>query len=142
MPYQVAEIVPKPLFAVRVGDVDTGEPRRMSVYTGEAVLVTQATGLRVITGMLPREPCALFVPDARAVEPHEQPVVAQTEAYLCGVVIDGQVQKQAGYGVGEATAAFVADPRGGPLRWLQLSFTVTTLVAVRMGYRVTVLSAV
>jgi hypothetical protein len=48
----------------------------------------------------------------------------------------------AGYGVGDAAAAFVADPRGGPLRWLQLTFTVTTLVAVRMGYRVTVLSPV
>jgi hypothetical protein len=140
VPYQVAQLVPKPTFAVRVADADTGEPRRMTVYTGEAVLVTQSTGFRVITGLLPRETCGLFVPDVRPVEPHEQPVVAQAEAYLCGVVIEGQVQKQSGYGVGDAAAAFVADPRGGPLRWLQLTFTVTTLAAVRMGYRVTVLS--
>ncbi|WP_433222314.1 hypothetical protein ACQP00_23130 [Dactylosporangium sp. CS-047395] len=140
MPYQVAEVVAKPLLALRVADADTGEPRRMSVHTGEAVLATQSTGLRIITGMLPREPCALFVPDARPIEPHETPVIAQAEAYLCGIVIDGNVQKQAGYGVGDAAAAYVPDPRGGQMRWLQITFTVTTLVAVRVGYRVTILT--
>jgi hypothetical protein len=140
MAYQVTDIQPKPLFAVRVADADTGEPRRMSVFTGEAVVVTQATGLRIITGALPREPCGLFVPDARPIEPHETPVIAQAEAYLCGVIINGNVDKQSGYGVGEAAAAFVPDPRGGPMRWLQLTFTATTLVALRMGYRITMLT--
>lgn len=142
MPYQVGEVAPKPLLALRVADADTGEPRRMTVHTGEAIVITKSTGVRVITGLLPREPCALFVPDARPLEPHDQAVVAQVEAYLCGVVINGNAQKLAGYGVADATATFVADPRGGPLRWLQLSFTATTLEALRMGYRITVLSPV
>jgi hypothetical protein len=142
VPYQVAEATPRPPLAFRVGDAQTGEPRLMTVHTGEVVLASQAGGLRVITGLLPREPCALFVPGAPPAEPHEQPVVVQAEVYLCGVVIDGNVQKQAGYGVGEAAAEFVADPRGGPLRWLRLTFTVTTLVAVRAGYRVTIVTPV
>jgi hypothetical protein len=139
MAYQVAEIKARPPFAVRVADVETGAPLRMTVYCGEAVVTSQASGLRIITGALPREPCALFVPDAPPVDGQQPVQVAMAEAYLCGVIINGQVQQQAGYGVGEAAAQYVPDPRGGPLRWLQVSFTVTTLVAVRMGYRVTVL---
>lgn len=142
VPYQVAEIIPKPVFAVRVADAETGEPRRMSVHTGEAVLTTQSSGIRMISGMLPREPGALFVPDARPIEPHEEPQVALAEVYLCGIVVEGQIHQKAGYGVGEAGAAYVPDPRGGPLRWLQLTFTITTLVAVRLAYRVTLLSPV
>ena len=141
MPYQVAEIKPRPPLALRVADAETGAPLRMTVYSGEAVLASAVTGMRMITGALPREPCALFIPDAPPVDPQQPVQVAMAEAYLCGVVINGNVQQQAGYGVGEAAAAFVGDPRGGPMRWLQLSFTVTTLVAVRMGYRVTVLAA-
>ena len=138
--YQLTEIVPKSVLTLRVADADTGAPRRMSVHTGEALLTSAAGGVRVITGLLPREACALFVPDVRPLEPHGGVPDVQAEVYLCGVVVDGNVQRQAGYGVGDAMGSFEPDPRGGPLRWLRLSFTVTTLVAVRAGYRVTVLS--
>jgi hypothetical protein len=139
--YQIVDVTPKPRLALRVTDAATERPMRMLVYSGELVLARQQTGLMAYSGLLPREPTGFFVPDGEALEPNAEPPTMHAEAYLCGIVTAGQVQKDVGYGVAEASATYAPDPRGGPARWLYLSFTATTLVALRIGYRITALTA-
>lgn len=126
------EIDPQPRIDLRVEDAVTGEPRRLTTYSGTAWVGGRVdVASRVIVMRYDVVDVPFFVPDSLPYDP------GQVGAAQLSVTVGFQVAGNDSFRV-VARADLVPDPEGRPMSWLQVRATGRTSVPAGLTYRVDV----
>ena len=108
----------------------------VTVFSGTAQLGRQ--GVSYTVKGRPAEDFGFFVPDAPALAEGVEPPQLLAEASL---MVSRSVEARADVGVVQVTASYLADPRGGPARWLHFGGLAHADFPIPIGYRVTAVAA-
>jgi len=133
----VESVTAGPRTDVVVTEAVTDRRLRVTTYRGGVRIGRRTVGL---TALRPTEllPVAFFLPDSLAYP--RPPDAVDLQLAISYFYAGGELAKP--QGAVDARAAAVADPRGGPDGWLQVTFAVpATTEAVEFAYVVTVVSA-
>ena len=127
------EVEPQPRIDVRVEDGASGEPRRLTTYSG---LVWYGGRINV-TGTsdsfhTDRFDAPFYLPDSLPYDP--------ARAALIQVAATVALQGTGGHWAGVlATGSVVPDPRGQPVAWVQVRLVGKGQIPIGLSYRVEVL---
>jgi hypothetical protein len=127
------EFDPQPRVDVRVEDALTGEPRRLTTYSG-TVWIGGRINLADRAYMFTYDDidAPFFLPDSLPYDP------GQVESAQLSVTVGFQVSGKDSFRV-IARADLVPDPQGRPMSWLQVRVTGRTSVPAGLTYRADVL---
>lgn len=108
----------------------------VTVFSGTAQLGRQ--GVSYAVKGRPAEDFGFFVPDAPALAEGVEPPQLLAEAAL---MVSRSIEARTDMGVVQVNASYLADPRGGPARWLHVGGLAHAGFPIQIGYRVTVVAA-